>query len=49
VNTPWPQERPKTINWRRLEILADLALDGGTTLPIAPFTFDRHLVAPQFG
>jgi sarcosine oxidase len=31
------------------EILADLALDGGTTLPIAPFTFDRHLVAPQFG
>ncbi|WP_172125477.1 MULTISPECIES: N-methyl-L-tryptophan oxidase [unclassified Devosia] len=26
------------------EILADLALDGGTTLPIAPFTFDRHMV-----
>jgi sarcosine oxidase len=27
------------------DILADLALDGGTDLPIAPFSFDRHLEA----
>ncbi|MNT55028.1 Monomeric sarcosine oxidase [compost metagenome] len=27
------------------EILADLALDGGTDLPIAPFSFARHLSA----